>query len=171
MGVTTDQREFWGWCCGHSLGLCANEEALIMVMSPLLSLSLSPKPPSFKLQILIQICSPATATRTSCRQFPCGLKCQLILSLPPGADCRQNETKQKNHLLLWFLFLQYLHHQLKTFISLICSNRKKEGFTLKKMLKFINNFIVFEEKQPSCQQRIHVWPLLMLSYRSASTSF
>ncbi len=36
MGVTTDQREFWGGC-GEILGLCANEEALIMEMSPLLS--------------------------------------------------------------------------------------------------------------------------------------
>lgn len=82
-----------GWWCGDSLGLCANEEALIMVMCPLLSqmpLSLSPWPPSFKLQILIQIRRSATATRTSCRKFPCGVKCQLSPSPPPGSDHRTN---------------------------------------------------------------------------------
>lgn len=96
MGVTTDQREFcggWWWWCRDSLGLCANEEALIMVMSPLLSqtpLSLSPKPPSFKLQILIQIPRSAAATSTSCRKFPCGVKCQLSPTPPPESDHRQN---------------------------------------------------------------------------------
>lgn len=59
-----------GCWCGQSLGLCANEEALIMIMSPLLSqmpLSLSPWPPSFKLQILIQIRSLAQST--SCKNI------------------------------------------------------------------------------------------------------
>lgn len=64
MGVTTDQREFFGlggwWWCRVSLSLCANEEALIMVMSPLFPAFNVPilicKPPVFfKFQILIQI--------------------------------------------------------------------------------------------------------------------
>lgn len=96
MGVTADQREFFLGRGGDSLGLCANEEALIMVMCPLLSLtplSLALQTPSFKLQILIliRLLPPGPAAKNS----PVGKRCQPSPRRHPEFDLRHNNQYRK----------------------------------------------------------------------------